>query len=189
MRTNRMQTKQIIATYAAALFEAAAADNAVDAVGAEIAEAVRTVRAHAELHETLVADYVPAASRASIAREVFASLSPALGATLGVMAERGDVGLLSSVADAYASVAEERRNLTAIEVVTAVELTAALRQAIASKFSSDLGTGVVLREKVDPSIIGGIIISARGKRIDASIASQLASARATLSTVPTGGDA
>lgn len=189
MRINRSQAKQIISTYAAVLFEAASADGTVDAVGTGIADAVRTVRAHAELRETLLADYLPAETRGSIAREVFASMPLALTATLGVMAERGEFALLLPVAESYAAVAEERRNLTAIEVITAVELTDALRSAIANKFSADLKKNVVLQEKVDPSIIGGIIINAHGKRLDASIASQLAFARATLSTVPAGGDA
>jgi len=189
MLTNRVQTNQVIAAYANVLFDAAQAGGVVDTVGIELAEAARTLRSHAELRDTLVGGPAPAEVRGSVAREVFGSMTPALVATFGVMAERGDFGLLSSVVDAYAVVADERRNVTAIDVVTAVELTDQLRTAIADKFSADLGTGVVLREKVDPSIIGGIIISAHGRRLDASIASQLATARATLSTVATGGDA
>ncbi len=188
MRTSRALAKQIVATYAEALFEAAAADDAVDAVGVQLGEAVRTVRAHTELRDALLTDVVPAANRGEITREVFASMHPAVSAALGVMAERGQVDLLSGVAEAYAAVAESKRDMAAVEVVTVVELTDTLRDAIKAKLSADLGKNVVLREKVDPSIVGGIIISTGGRTIDASMASQLEAAKVTLSTAPTGGD-
>jgi F-type H+-transporting ATPase subunit delta len=189
MRTSRAQIKQIIATYARALFEAADAASAVDTLGGQLTDAASTIRGHMELRDSLAGEAIPAPPRASIAREVFASLHPALVGTLGVMAERGDISLLPSVVEEYGRVAEEARDTVTAEVVTVVELTDALREAITGKLAADLGKKVVLREKVDPSIIGGIIISTHGQRIDASMASQLAAARRTLSTAHTGGDA
>jgi F-type H+-transporting ATPase subunit delta len=189
MRISRAQTKLVIAAYATALYEAAAESSSVDLVGAQLADVASTVRGHVELRDALTGEAVPAINRAAIAREVFASTDPALVATLGVMAERGDVALLSSVVEQYAAIAEERRDMVTAEVVTVVELTDALRTAISEKLASDLGKKVVLRERIDPSIVGGIIINTNGQRLDASMASQLASARETLSTAHTGGDA
>jgi F-type H+-transporting ATPase subunit delta len=188
MRISRALAKQTVATYAETLFEAARSDGAVDAVGVELEDVVRTVRAHADLRDTLLSDYVPGETRAAIIREVFATRNPSLVIVLGVMAERGEMRLLSSVSEEYGRVAEEKRNMVAVEVTTVVELNDALREAITAKLSADLGKGVVLREKVDPSIVGGIIISTGGRRLDASIASQLEAARMTLSTAHTGGD-
>ena len=48
---------------------------------------------------------------------------------------------------------------------------------ITQKCELDLGANVFLIERVDPSIIGGLIISANGKRRDASIKTQLEAAR------------
>lgn len=188
MRTSRALAQQIVATYAATLFEAAEADSSVDVVGAQLDDAVRTVRSHHELRDALIGEGVPAENRASIAREVFSSQHPALVATLGVMAERGNADLLSGVAEAYSKVAEDRRNTVTVEVTTVVELTEAIRDAIKAKLSADLGKSVVLREKVDPAIIGGIVINAGGRTLDASMSSQLEAARVTLSTAHTGGD-
>lgn len=189
MRINRTQAKQVVATYAVTLFEAAAASGSVDLVGGQLAEVVTTVRGHADLRDALMGDTVPAETRGNIAREVFGALDPALVATLGVMAERDNMDLLSSVAEAYADVADERRDVVTVEVTTVVELTDALREAIKGKLASDFGRGIVLREKVDPSIVGGIVISTGGQRLDASISSQLEAARVALSTAHTGGDA
>lgn len=189
MRTSRTLAKQIVATYAETLFEAAQADDAVDAVGAEIDSVAATVRGHADLRDALRDDAVPAEVRGSIVREVFASAHPALIAMLGVLVERGDAELLASVAEDYAEVAEKRRDTVTAEVTTVFGLTDSLREAIRIKLSADFGKTVVIRETVDPAIIGGIVISAHGNRLDASIASQLEAARVTLSTAYTGGDA
>ena len=45
-----------------------------------------------------------------------------------------------------------------------------------------------LVERVDPSIIGGIMLEARGKRHDASVRAQLANIRKTLSSSFIGGE-
>ena len=76
-----------------------------------------------------------------------------------------------------------------VDTTTVVALTDELREIIKKKLSADFkGKNIVLREHVDPSILGGIIMSAHGNRVDASIATQLENARRVLSTVPNGGE-
>jgi F-type H+-transporting ATPase subunit delta len=189
MRTSRALAKQIVTTYAGVLFDAAAAYDIVDDVSTQLDAVARLVRGHGPLRDALLDDAVDGVQRSLIAREVFAGLHPALVDTLAVMVERDNFDLLSSMVEEFGVIAEEQRGVVSVDVTTAVVLTDALRQSIASKLSADLGKGVVLREKVDPAIIGGIVISTHGHRIDASIASQLESARLVLSTAPTGGEA
>ena len=73
-------------------------------------------------------------------------------------------------------------------MTTVVELDDALRQTIKSKYAAQFGKDVMLREHVDPSILGGIVLSARGKKIDASVSAQLEQVRVALSSVKTGGE-
>lgn len=189
MRTSRTLAKQIVATYADVLFEAAAGYDVVDDVSTQLDAVARLVRGNGPLRDALLDDSVEGAERARVTREVFAGLHPVAVDTLAIMAERDNFDLLSSVIEEFGAIAEAKRDLVSVDVTTAVSLTDALRQSIASKLSADLGKGVVLNEKVDPAIIGGIVISTHGHRIDASIASQLESARLVLSTAPTGGEA
>ena len=188
MRTSRSLAKQIVATYASVLFDAVG-DDAVDDVYTQLDAAVRLVRSHAPLRDAMLDETVSGAVRADTARNVFAGLNPVLIETLVVMADRGNFDLLSSLLEAYNSTAEEKRGIVAVDVTTAVELSDALRESITKKLAADLGKGVVLREKVDTGIIGGIVFSAHGQRVDASIASQLENARMVLSTAHTGGEA
>lgn len=189
MRTSRTLATKTVGAYASALFEAAQADGAVDQIALQLDAVARLMRGTAPLRDALRDSHVAVADRVKMVEGVFAGLNPAIVKTLGVMVERGDLDLLSRVIGEFGTIAEERRGIVAVNVTTAVELTDALRESLTTKLSADLGTGVVLRETVDASIIGGLIVDAHGKRIDASIASQLESARRVLSTAHTGGEA
>jgi F-type H+-transporting ATPase subunit delta len=189
MATDRALFKQIVATYADALYEVAAGEGTVDQTGAQLGEVVRIVRGHSELRVVVMDAAYPAATRSVLVREVFAGYSPAILAIIDLMLERGEIDALSALVEAYSRVSEEKRNVAVVDVTTAVELDDALRAAISSKLSADIGKEVVLRERVDAGIVGGIIIDAMGRRIDASITSQLERARMALSTAHTGGDA
>ena len=70
----------------------------------------------------------------------------------------------------------------------AVALDDNLRTLITRKAEADLGKKIVLRERIDKSILGGIIMSANGKRIDASIISQINHARQVLKDSSDGGE-
>ncbi len=126
--------------------------------------------------------------RGELAQDVFAGCNPVLLDVLAVLAERGDAALLPRVLENYAEQLQSKLNLCVVDVTTAVPLDDALRRIITEKAEADLDTNVVLRERVDKSILGGIIMSTNGKRIDASVASQLDHARNVLKTTTDGGE-
>ena len=88
----------------------------------------------------------------------------------------------------YGEQLERKLNVTVVDVTTVVELDDHLREVITKKAEADLGTNVVLREHIDKSLLGGILMSANGKRIDASVLSQLESARNVLKLSTDGGE-
>ena len=100
MPTSRMLAKQIVATYASVLFDAADEAGAVDEIYAQLDAALRLVRGHAPLRDAMSDDAVPGVRRSAVAREVFAGLQPSLVSTIAVMVERDDFDLLSSLVDA-----------------------------------------------------------------------------------------
>ena len=106
-----------------------------------------------------------------------ADASPEVLSVLSQMAANGDLDKLPDVLELYSDMVDGDQKTVGVHVTTAVPLDAELRMLITQKCESDLGCNVFLIEHVDPSIIGGIVLSARGKRRDVSVRHQLEQAR------------
>ena len=191
MPTNRHVQKEKVATYASVLLDAALAAGGQDAVlevRDQAERIIRIVRSNMDLSSSLQDSSYTPEQRNSLARNVFAQANPVLVDVLAVMAERGDFALLSRVWESYGEQVERKLNVTVVDVTTVVPLDDHLREVITKKSEADLGTKVVLRESIDKSLIGGILMSANGKRIDASMTSQLEAARNVLKHSTDGGE-
>ena len=188
MPTNRMLVKQEVATYTSSLLEAAQEAGRVF----EDIEDIKSVRSavvkSSQMREFLQDPNVPAENKSAFVQEAFADVAPEVAAVLSVMAQRGETKLLGRVAASYEEAAEKALDMVVVDVTTAVELDDHLREVIGKKLSADLGHSVRLNESVDRSILGGIIVSVHGKRMDASVKTQLVHARSVLATASTGGE-
>jgi F-type H+-transporting ATPase subunit delta len=181
MPTDRVAQRKASVIYAETLLAAAQSAGTVFEVSGQLVELLRVINANIELREALADSALPATGRREITQEVLSDFDPALKAVIGVVIERNDLGLLHKINEAYIDAAEQALAAVIIDVTTAVELDDDLRNAIRTKFSAQFASDVLLREHLNPAIIGGIILSAHGKRIDASVVSQLEQARITLS--------
>ncbi|MDR1358620.1 MAG: ATP synthase F1 subunit delta [Coriobacteriales bacterium] len=167
--------------YARVLLEAAQASDQVFALTGELAELLAAVRGSLELRNALTETTVSEQTKKAIIAELFTGFAPELLTSFEVMVERGDLAVLPRMYESYVDLAEEALGATILDVTTVVPLDDELREQIRGKYSSQLGRGVLLREHIDPELIGGIILSTHGRRIDASVSSQLEHARHMLS--------
>ena len=114
--------------------------------------------------------------------------SPEVLETLAAMQREDDLDLVSQVTKQYKEYLDAEDKTVSVTVTTAVPLDDDLREKVRAKAEADLKAPVYLVERVDPSIIGGIMLEARGKRYDASVRAQLANIRKTLSSSFIGGE-
>lgn len=191
MPTNRLAEKEKVQTYAAVLLQGALAEggqSAAMAVRDQMDQVVRIIRSNPKLAEALKNMAYSAEERNALVRGVFADCDPVLVDALAVMAERGETDLFGRVCSSFEDAIQRELNVTIVDVTTAIALDDHLREIITTKTAKDLGTDVVLREHIDKSILGGIIMSANGKQIDASVLSKLEAARSVLKTSADGGE-
>lgn len=189
MPTNRTLAKQEVTTYAACLLEAAQQAGRVFEDIEDIRSARTAVVKSSQLREFLQDGNVPAANKSALVKEALSGLAPEVVAIVAVAAERGDIKKLGLIAEEYVDAAEKALNTVIVDVTTVVELDDHLREVIKQKLSADLGgCEVHLNEKIDPAMLGGIIMSTHGKVMDASVRTQLGHARQVLATVYTGGE-
>ena len=183
MATNRLVQREKVAIYAKAMFDAANASGGKETV-LEVRNQMGQVKdlmySDMELSMALSSpDYTPE-QRRQLAEAVFADCNMAFREVAAVMAENGDAAELPRVYRAYTDLMEKELHFCVVDVVTAVELDDDLRKLIKDKVQADLGLDAMLSESIDKSILGGIIMSVNGMRIDASMISQLNRARHTL---------
>ncbi|MEG1826584.1 MAG: F0F1 ATP synthase subunit delta [Gordonibacter sp.] len=192
MPINRHVVREEVATYASVLLGGAyeaGGQSAVLEVRDQLEDILRATRSSMDLSTMLedTSSYT-AEQRTQVVRGVFAECNPVLVDVLAVMAERGDGALITRVWESYNDQLERRLNVSVVDVTTVVALDDKLRDLIINKTAADLGTDVVLREHIDQSLLGGILMSANGKRIDASVLTQLESARNVLKLSTDGGE-
>ena len=188
MPNDRLLIKREVSTYAEVLLQATQAAGNTFEVAGQAEELVKVLRMSPGLKETLADDTVDLEVRSSIIDEVFKGFDPALLEVFAVMVDRKEMSLLHRVVEEFAQLAEDALGVVIIDVTTVVELDDELRETIKNKFAAQFGKEVMLREHIDPTILGGIVLSAHGKRIDASIATQLEKTRIALSSQMSGGE-
>lgn len=114
--------------------------------------------------------------------------TPEVLETLTAMREDNDLDLVKDVAHQYKTLVDKDDKTVSVTVTTAVPMDDKLRKDVTAKMEKDLKAPIYLVERVDPSIIGGIVIEARGNRYDASVKAQLVNIRKKLSASFLGGE-
>lgn len=113
--------------------------------------------------------------------------SPEVLETITAMQGEDDFDLLDKVYSEYKDLVDKSDDTVSVDVTTAVPMDDELRERVRAKCRADFDAPVYLVEHVEPSILGGIILEARGHRRDASIKAQLINIRKTLSAAQLGG--
>jgi len=188
MSSERNVNKKKVNAYATALLEGCSSKEQLFEVTGELKQTVRLITESTDLQRVLTVDPILTASdRAGLVEKLFEVSAP-LMTILKVIAERRELALVHRINDEFIYLAEDSLGAIIVDVTTAIPLDNELRDIIKKKLVLDFNQDVLLRERVDSSIIGGVILSTHGKRIDASIASLLHLARRVLSTSTPGGE-
>jgi F-type H+-transporting ATPase subunit delta len=171
--------------YAAALFDVAEKSGATDRALADVRALRDLVEGHEELRKVFASPAIPASRKkavldAIVARAGLASVEVVRLAEL--LAGRDRLALVGAVASAFEARVNEARKIVPAEVVTAEPLDATSRTAIASALGRATGNEVRLTERVDPSLVGGLVARVGSLVFDGSITRQMERLRQRLLT-------
>jgi F-type H+-transporting ATPase subunit delta len=93
--------------------------------------------------------------------------------TLQIVNRKGRLGVLRAIAEAYRQEYRDLHGLVDARVRTAVPLSEELRARLHEAVARFTGRQPSLIEKVDPALIGGMIVEVAGRKIDSSVAYRL----------------
>jgi F-type H+-transporting ATPase subunit delta len=161
--------------YASALFELASEAGTVSAVEGDLETLAEALRESPELR-ALIKN--PEVSREALGR-VLSGLGTQLKLAaltrnfLGVLAQNRRVAELPATIRAFQSIAAAQRGEVTAEVASAHALTDEQLAALEQKLRARQGRTVKLKTRVDPDLLGGLVVTIGSQRIDSSIRSRL----------------
>ena len=92
---------------------------------------------------------------------------------LQVINRKGRLGQLRAIAEAYRLEYRGLHGMVDARVRTAVPLSPELRERLRAAVARFTGKQPDLTEKVEPSLLGGMVVEVAGKKIDTSVSSRL----------------
>jgi len=165
--------------YAEALLGAADAAGQTAAVLEELDSLVADVLdAYPDLERVLASGVISHEERSGILDRVLGGqMSPLLLNFLKVVSRHGRMNLVRAMAAQARVLYRQKLGQVAVEVATAAPLEAAAAQRLSDALRPVVGGQPVLHERVDPSLIGGLVVRVGDTIYDASVARQLAAMR------------
>jgi F-type H+-transporting ATPase subunit delta len=181
--------EQVARVYAQALFDAARDARAVEQVGGDLSDFVAALAASAALRNVIADPQVDAAAKRRVLAEVTHGAHPLLANALHLMLERGRFAAVDDLRRAYDAIAVVEQGVVEVEVVSAFELEPETEKKIAAQVQEATGRRVELTRRVDPSIVGGLVLRIGDIIVDGSVKARIRQLRRRLATAEVRGDA
>jgi F-type H+-transporting ATPase subunit delta len=180
--------EQVARVYAQALFDAAKETGVVEPVRRELGDFVAALAASAALRNVLADPQVETAAKHRVLAEITRGGQRLVGNTLQLMLERGRFVALPELRRAYDALAIVEEGVVEVEVVSAAELSPDTEKKIAARVQEATGRRVELARRVDPDIIGGLVLRIGDIIVDGSVKARIRQLRRRLATVEVRGD-
>jgi len=175
-----MTVQPVARRYAAALFDVTQSGGgqaaSQDAISQALSDLAGLAHSHDDLRKLLASPTVPAANKKAVIMGVVDAAgikADEVRRLVGLLADHDRLDILDQVAAAFVDRLSEARKMAHADVVTAVPLTPETRAALAAALGKASGKTITMTERVDPSIIGGVVARIGTFVYDGSVAHQL----------------
>ncbi len=167
--------------YAEALFEIAKAEGGLERVEDELFRFARTLEGNDDLRMTLTDFTIPVERRQLLVEELLGGkASPVTVALVSFVVGVGRGRNLPEIIDKLVARAAEERQEAVAEIRTAFPLDDEHRHRLVDALNRSTGKRVSLKEVIDPSVLGGVVVVIGDTVIDASIRHRLEQLRESL---------
>ena len=183
-----MSEEQVARVYAQALFDAAKEAGAVEPVRRDLGDFVAALAESASLRHAFADPQIETSAKRRVLAEIMRGGQPLVANVLQLMVERGRFTALPELRQAYDALAVVEEGVVEVEVVSAAELSPETEKKIAARVQEATGRRVELARRVDPSIIGGLVLRIGDVIVDGSVKARIRRLRRRLATAEVRGD-
>jgi F-type H+-transporting ATPase subunit delta len=160
--------------YARALFELAAEEGGMDAVGEDLGPVCEVLATDRDARSFLVSRVVGRPAKRRMISAAFAGrVDPKVLTLLLILADRGRIPLLPQIAEEYERLVRHARGLREVTVWSAFPLGAEEGGRLAAALEARFGGRVVMDVQRKAELIGGALAESEGQEIEFSLEGQL----------------
>ena len=165
-----MLSQEVAKKYAHALLLSVVEKGMVDVAYEQFKSLKELLAKDKSLVNFLSAPQVSDENKLALVRDVFTPRIEKLFVEfLVVLVDKNRVKFLPEVIDEFTRLVESERGIGRVSVITAVPLNDDERKKLKEKLHKRTNLEIILEEKVDPSILGGMIVILHNEIIDGSV--------------------
>lgn len=174
MRGSAMNN-EVVEPYTQALMSVAKTHNLTEQIGEDVRALLNLLANSEELRNFIANPIVKPEDKKAVLQQVIGeSINPFLRNFLLLLLDRRRIVLLEGICQQYLALLRQLNQTVLAEVISAVELTESQQQAVRAKVTDMThAEQVELETKLDPELIGGVIIKVGSQVVDASLRGQL----------------
>jgi F-type H+-transporting ATPase subunit delta len=165
--------EEIAEVYARALFQVASEQGALDEVREQLGQFADAMGENRNLMQFFFSPYFSSEEKKAALARAIEGANPAFLNFLEALIERHRMPVIFRIRERFDRMWEEARNLLAVEVTSAISLDDAIVQEIGKRVGEQTGRTVEVSSRVDPEILGGIVLRVGNFILDASIVNRL----------------
>lgn len=169
-----MRTQAVAKRYGQALLQIASEQNLIDRYQEELGTVVETITGSSELTTVWHGKEYDNGTKIKVVKELFSGkVSENIVNLLCVVVEKGREENIAGIFEMYKIYADEARNISYADVVSAYPLTAEQIATITTKLAQKTGKDVRLTTMVDPNLVGGMMVKFGDRVYDGTVTARL----------------
>jgi F-type H+-transporting ATPase subunit delta len=165
--------EEIAKVYARALFEAAREQGRLDDVREQLAQLADALNQYPDLAVFFFSPYFSVKEKQDALGDVLDDADPIILNFLNLLIEKHRMPVIFRIRDTFERMWEEEHRILPVEITSAIELDPGTTESLARQIGERAERKVKLATRVDPEIIGGLVVRVGNSILDASIRNRL----------------
>jgi F-type H+-transporting ATPase subunit delta len=165
--------EEIAAVYARSLFEVAKEQDKVDAVRDQLGEFADAVSETRELQVFFFSPYFSTEEKEDGLERAVTDADPVILNFLKLLIEKHRMPVIFRIRGNFDRLWEDENRLLPVEITSAVELDRSVAKQLGDRIAEQTGRKVELSSRVEPEILGGIVVQVGNSVLDASVRNRL----------------
>ncbi|SFT11053.1 F0F1 ATP synthase subunit delta [Sphingobacterium wenxiniae] len=164
----------VASRYAKSLIDLAQEQNSLEAVKQDIEAVIVVLKSNSQLLAVLKNPIISGDKKNQVLNALFnGKISPVIVSFFTILVNKGRAAILLDIAQEFVREYNEVKGIVHATVTSAAPLSEANQTALQKQIAAEIKAEVVLKNIVNPTLIGGFVVRVGDRQVDASIAGKL----------------